>query len=112
MPAQTQQQKRLAFAELAAVRADRQITGEALLVLGHEIGDLRAADLFLAFEAEFQVDRRGPRALQKRFHGQDRHEHIPLVVGRAAGIDPVSHQRRFKGRMRQSSTGSTGCTSK
>ena len=84
--AQADQNCRLGLAPLPAIRAEREIAGQQLAVRSYEIGDLRAADLLLAFEEEFDIHRQRARALQQRLDRQDRREHIALVVGGAARI--------------------------
>ena len=81
-------------------------------LLAHEIGDVRAADLLLAFEQQDDVAGQGAVDLQMRLDREDLGEVLALVVADAARINPAVADRRLEGRAEiHSSSGSGGCTS-
>ena len=78
----------------ARSQANRSLWG------GMKSGNLRAADLLLAFEAEFQIDRRSPIPLQEAPRPRRIGASIlPLSSGRAAGINPIPNNLWLKRRM-------------
>src|SRR6187431_1312887 len=79
-PAQANEQGRLIFAMLAAVGTDHHVTDKAVPVGGDKIGQGRAADLLLTLKEEFEIELEGAFALQQRFHGEDRWQHIALII--------------------------------
>ena len=56
------------------------------------------ADFFLPFKKDLHIDRQGATHLQHRLKREDGRQHIALVIGRAAAIDPAILDDRFKGR--------------
>ena len=73
--------------ELAGVGDDRVIAAE-LRRVRRDVGfQVRAADLFLAFDQELDVHRQAAAGLEPGFGGLEVGEHLPLVVGRAAGVE-------------------------
>ena len=77
-----------------------------------EIVEVVAADFFFAFDDELHVDGQPAVRLQPGFDRFDVREHLPFVVGRAAGVDVAVANRRLERRGHPfSSSGSGGCTS-
>ena len=65
-------------------------------MLAEEMPEVRAADLLLALDQEADVERQ-PALLRKESFGHlQRHEHGPLVVGRAAGVDATVADARLE----------------
>ena len=60
---------------------------ELVLVGADEVVEVDAADFFFAFEDELDVHRQPAVLLQVRFDRLEVHEHLALVVGRAARVD-------------------------
>jgi len=67
-------------------------------MLAHEIGDVRAADLFLAFKQQDHIAGQAAVDLEERFDRQDLREMLPLVVGDAARKDAAVADRRLERR--------------
>ena len=69
------------------VADDADIGLEQIEVRFDEGAQVGRGDLLFAFEQELQVDRRAIARLQVRLQRLDVDEELPLVVGRAAGVD-------------------------
>ena len=76
-----------------------------------ELVEMHAADFLFAFDEEPDVQRQAAGLLQEGLDRLDVHEHLALVVGRAARVDLAVTDRRLERRAGPESTGSTGCTS-
>ena len=70
----------------------------SLLVGLDEVVQVGAADFFFAFEDQLDVHRQAAVLLQVRFDGLEVHEHLALVVGRAARVDLAVADRRLERR--------------
>ena len=74
---------------------------------------MRGARLLLALDEQLQRDGGGGAPLRRQVRSQavQVHEHLTLVVGRAAPEQLVAAYGRLERRTVHSSSGSTGCTS-
>ena len=108
-PANTDYESRLVPADHAAVEDQRGVRRTGVGV--DPVDDRVASHLFLAVEREADVDRQrtGLGELSHRF---DKDEHVPLVVGDAAGVQAAVTGVRSNGPVTQRSSGSGGWTSK
>ena len=79
------------------VRGEKEVGLEHILVLGNELGQMRAADLFLAVEDELEIH--GDLAVQVtiRFVTEQIGHRLALVVGGAAAVDLAVDDGRLKG---------------
>ncbi len=96
--AEPDHERRLIFIPLTSVRTEDQIAGQAVTVGRNKFRQLRAADLLLTFKKTFKVDRQPPGTAEQCFHGQNRYQHIALVVGSPPGINAIVFDRRLKRR--------------
>ena len=76
-----------------------------------EVVEVGGADLLFALEDDLHVHRQAAVLLQVRLDGLEVHEHLALVVGRAARVDLAVADVASNGGDSHSSSGSTGCTS-
>ena len=79
--------RRHAAVEHRRIRDDDEVGAKLLLVRADEIVEVDAAHLFFAFEEELDVHRQAAVLFQMRLDGLEVHEHLALVVGRAARVE-------------------------
>ena len=77
---------------------DDHIAAQRLEILREEIAQIAAADLFLAFDDEVQINRQLAILLDRLLHAEDVREDLPFVVGRAAREDVAILQHRIEWR--------------
>ena len=71
---------------------------QLVLVRADEVVEVRTADFLFALDHELHVHGQAAVLLHVRFDRLEVHEHLPLVVGRAARVDLAVANRRLEGR--------------
>ena len=99
-PAQRVADRRHAAVEHRRIGDHDDVGGEILAMVADELVEMLAADFLLALDEELDVARQAAGLLQVRLDGLDVHEHLALVVGRAARIDLAVAHGRFERRRR------------
>ena len=95
-PAQTERDRRQVALEEPGVADDRDI-GRELVALGLEpVIEMDRARLLLALEDVFDVDREAAAGCQQRPGGHQVGVDLALVVGSAAGEDPIADHDRLE----------------
>ena len=103
--------RRHAAREHRRVGDDDDVGAQIVLVRADEVVEMLAADFLLALEHELHVHRQAAVLLQVRLDRLEVHEHLALVVGRAARVDLAVADGRLERRRLPQVSGSTGCTS-
>ena len=83
---------------LPAIRGKDHIRLQQVRILLDKGWQGRRADFFLPFIKDLHIDRQGAMHLQHRLKREDGRQHIALVIGRAAAIDPAILDDGFKRR--------------
>ena len=96
--AQAVADRRHAAGEHRGVRDDHDVGAELGLVRADEVVEVDAADLLFAFEDDLHVHRQAAVLLEMRLDRLEVHEHLALVVGRAARVDLAVADRRLERR--------------
>ena len=90
--------RRHAAGEHRGVRDDHDVGGQLGLVRGDEVVEVEASDFFFPLDNQLHVHRQASVLREMRLDRLEVHEHLTLVVGRAAGVQLAVPDRRLERR--------------
>ena len=91
------QQPGLILAVLAPVGAEHEVAGQQIPLVRDQGRQLGAPDFLLPLQKELHVDGQGSLCLEQGFDGQDRSEHVALIVRCTTSVYPAIAHLWLKG---------------